>query len=103
MSHFIEYYACGEHVYTQCRCANPNKVKRITDRKCPHDHITDEEIASSFETYLETIWIAEAPPGVWASGPTVIFNFPDMAEQTIHSYEEMGWKVRGPYHLEKND
>lgn len=40
MSHFIEYYDCGEHVYTQCRCMSPNKIKRITNNRCPWEKHT---------------------------------------------------------------
>ena len=52
--------------------------------------------------YLKRIWIAEAPPGVWSSGPDVIWGLPGEAERNVRLYEGMGWIVRRPYVLDES-
>lgn len=49
---------------------------------------------------LSRLWVAEAPPGVWSSGPVVIYVLP--GEDTVEEYKRMGWTVRGPYVLAGN-
>lgn len=51
---------------------------------------------------MKRIWIADAPAGVWSSGPSVIYNFQD-AQKTIKQWEDMGWSVSGPYDLSETD
>ena len=35
MSHFINYYSCGVHISSQCRCPGP-KPKVVTEDRCPN-------------------------------------------------------------------
>lgn len=34
-THFIRYYACGQHVSRQCRCADPAKKREVSTTPCP--------------------------------------------------------------------
>lgn len=49
------------------------------------------------------IWIAEAPPGVWSSGPIVIRDEyrgeRGAAEDDLVAYERMGYEISGPFDL----
>lgn len=55
MSHFIEYYACGEHVRDQCRCPGPNKLKRISDQPCPYKqhHADIDQLRDGIQAILD--------------------------------------------------
>jgi hypothetical protein len=48
--------------------------------------------------YMRRCWIAEAPPGKWSSGPTVVWDFEDV-ERTLEKYREMGYGITGPFVL----
>jgi hypothetical protein len=46
------------------------------------------------------IWLAAAPAGTWSTGDAVISDFGDVTA-TLALYEKMGWKITGPYVLER--
>jgi hypothetical protein len=35
MAHFIEYYVCGKHVRSECRCPSQDKERRTARESCP--------------------------------------------------------------------
>lgn len=51
--------------------------------------------------YKKRIWIAEAPAGVWSSGPRVVYDLPGEREAALAGYDRMDWTVTGPYLLEE--
>lgn len=52
---------------------------------------------------IKRLYIATAPPGVWSSGPSVIFDAPEVGlntdNETVKQYQQMNWTVEGPFIL----
>lgn len=62
MSHFIEKCSCGV-VLAQCRCPDPNKHVRISDKPCTHSsdsdstpHSSEPEESTTFKDVLYQVW-----------------------------------------------
>lgn len=56
----------------------------------------------SYEDWYKRLWVVEAPPGIWSSGPDVVWDIPDQGQSILEQYNEMGWTIKGPYVLEED-